>query len=62
MKGTRNEPWLDEVRNGKDGTENDTDTSNSHVGDTQEGVSSSHDSAGADQDGLGALILPCRED
>lgn len=50
-------PWLDEMRDGKQGAEHDTDAADDDVGDAQEGVLAAHDGARADYDGLCAAVF-----
>lgn len=54
-------PGTDEMSDGKDGAEKNADTADDDVCDTEEGVTTSHDGTGADDDRLGALVLVRRE-
>jgi hypothetical protein len=41
----------------KDSTEQDANTANDHIRNSKEGVATSHDGLGGDDDGLGTFIL-----
>lgn len=49
-----NLPRLDHVRDGEDGAEENADSADDDVCDTEERVLTSHDGSSRDQDGLGA--------
>lgn len=57
----KNKPGSDKVSNRKDGTEKNANTANDNVGDAEEGVASSHNGSGRDDNGLGTLVLSSRE-
>lgn len=46
---------------GEDGAEKNANTANNDVSNTEEGVASTHDSTGTDDDGLLALVFLCGE-
>lgn len=47
----------EEVGDGEDDTEDDTQTTHNEVDDAEEGVAATHDCAGRDKDRLGALVF-----
>ena len=48
--------------NGENGAEKNTNTADDDVSDAQEGVTSTHNGASADDDGLCTLVIGCWED
>lgn len=50
-------PWLQEMRDGEDDAEENTDTADDDVGYAEEAVAAAHDGACRDHEGLGALVL-----
>jgi len=54
-------PWSNKVGYGKDASKENADTADGYIGDTKEGVPATHDAAGSNDDGLGALVGLDRE-
>ncbi len=48
---------FDEMSDGEEGTEHDTDSTDDDVGDSEEGVLAAHYGAGADYDGFGTAVV-----
>lgn len=49
-------PWLQEVSDGEDATEDNTQATDDHVCDSKEVVTATHDGTSGDDDGLGTLV------
>lgn len=54
-------PGSDKVSDCKDSTEKDANTTNDNISDAEEGVASSDNGSGRDNDGLATLVLSSRE-